>query len=247
MSLKKPPKYLTNIVTYFDILGFKKLIEQQPATEISRILNIFKASAEGDRKEERDFMRTYVNFSDLSVRAVVVSSADYLLAYPALLDYELESIAGIQCKLIEDEGIVISGGMAIGPLSFDGEFVFGQGLVDAYEMDKRPTVPRIGVSSEIANIAERNAQERDHKIALNLIAKDQDTEEFYVDYLRAALIERSEDDAFNLLQRHADLVTMALEKFASGSSVRPKYEWMRRYHNEFVHTYFPIFDELLLD
>ena len=242
--MKKPLKYLINIVTYFDILGFKKLIERQPATEISSILRLFKESAENDLAEERDFVRTYLNFSDLSIRAVVISSADLLLVQSSLLDYELESIAGIQCKLIEDEGIVMRGGIAIGALAADGDFVFGQGLVNAYEMETTAVFPRIRVSPEIAEIARRNAEERSDDFASKLIASD--THSFYVDYLRAALIARSEDEVFNLLLRHAEVIEGSLKEFSNQPGVREKYEWMRHYHNEFVGNYFTIHDELVL-
>src|SRR5580658_8239564 len=133
---KKQVTYITRLVTYIDILGFRHLLETKSAGEISAILRVFGEVINHDKEDEKDFDRLYESFSDLTIRAVTVSSLDYLSMNSAMLDYELESIARIQVALLSNHNILIRGGIACGPLVKSWDLVYGQGMVKAYEMEK---------------------------------------------------------------------------------------------------------------
>jgi hypothetical protein len=102
-------RYTRSIVSYLDILGFRKLIETRTAGEISRILRILAESVEPDPifKSERI---QFTKFSDTVIRSMPETKY-----YPHNFIFELRSILHAQIALIP-QGIPIRGAVTIGDI-----------------------------------------------------------------------------------------------------------------------------------
>jgi hypothetical protein len=239
-SKPKQVRYKISLVTYLDILGFRGLLQVKTAGEISRILRIFKTAARRDEATEADFDRLYEHFSDLTIRSVNVSSADYLRVRPALLLYELESIARIQIELLRHHSILIRGGIAIGPLVKSWGLVYGEGMVNAYILETQAKHPRVMIQQELGKVLEQLAEdERWSLVFANVTALDRDRR--FVDYLGYAPRYFEEpDDLLDFVARHKAVIEDGLSRFAFDPEINAKFKWLKRYHNSTIRqTPFP--------
>src|ERR1700674_2927418 len=228
------------MLTSFDILGLRGLLERETAGRISRKLRVVKEAARRDKASEREFDRLYESFSDLTLRSIVISSPGYLLSRPAMLLYELESAAKVQIELIMKERILVRGGIALGQLVKSWGLVFGSGLVKAYQLEKEAKYPRIIVAPELVDLLSRITQDSSMGDVSpwavegnRLLARD--GKRRFVDYLSYA--ERSFSDLYDyvdFLEIHKTLIEERLTRFVSEESIRRKYSWMKRYHNATV-------------
>lgn len=226
----KQVRYETCLVTYIDILGFRRLLQERRAGEISRILRIFKTVVNRDRGTETDFKRLYESFSDLTVRAVTVSSADYLLVRPSMLQYELESIAKIQIELLLHHGILIRGGIAIGSLVKSWGLVYGEGMVSAYELETQAKHPRVLIQDTLIQVADKLEEQNRGFLIKRLIASDGLLR--FVDYLEFSTNHfDNHDDLLDFLTTHKTFIEVRLKQFVAKPKIRAKYRWLKRYHN----------------
>ena len=227
-------QYKTSLVTYIDILGFRRLLQEKSAGQISRVLRVVKEAARRDEKTEADFDRLYENFSDLTVRSVNVSSADYVRLHPALLEYELESIAKVQIELLQKHHILIRGGIALGQLAKSWGLVYGAGLVNAYELETKAKHPRIAIHDDLIRIVESVPEGRRFASLLtNLISSDKGCH--FVDYFRYAWRHFEEgDDLLDFAAQHKTVIEEGLARFASEPKTEAKFKWLKRYHNSTI-------------
>jgi hypothetical protein len=126
----------------------------------------------------------------------------------------------------------------VGPATKSYRKVYGPAVIEAYEYEQRkPGHPRIMIAQNVIQEIELNPllwmHDRDDEltVAKNFLACDEDGG-LYIDYLRIVLGE-SEDPAW-VLRMHDQLIEKGLTSFASDESIRPKYEWLRAYHNRTV-------------
>ena len=230
---KRRVAYKTCLVTYFDILGFRSLLRSETAGRISRILRVVKESSRRDKESDRDFERLYESFSDLTLRSIVVSSTEFLRERSALLLYELESIAKVQIELIQRENILVRGGIAIGPLVKSWGLVYGDALVEAYELEKKAIHPRVLIHPELVRLLQDLSSESSHDLEINqLVARGHGL--CYVDYLRYRSRLTDWEEQAEFFGLHRQLVEDGLAKFSSQPHIREKYLWLRRYHNSRV-------------
>ena len=228
---KKKVAYKTCLVTYLDILGFRDLLRSETAGRISRILRIVKEASRSDKETECDFERLYESFSDLTLRSIVVSSAEFLLIRPGLLLYELESIARVQIELIQREKILVRGGIAIGRLVKSWGLVFGEAMVKAYELERKAKNSRVLVDDVLVNVLTKLSSKRAFDLGISqLVATDHGYS--YVDYLRySSQVFNDWEEQAEFFWTHKQIITDGLKRFSSNKHIRAKFLWLKRYHN----------------
>lgn len=130
----------------------------------------------------------------------------------------------------EMEDIFLRGGLTRGKLYFDNDlhFVFGSGLVKAYELEGEAFAPRIKLDESL-NIS---------KIMIG-VEKDDDGN-WYFDYLKLFYArfyygknEEQQRYFFQCLQSHKDNIVKAIKKYGDIKELLQKYEWLKKYHNDF--------------
>jgi nitroreductase len=222
--------YRDCLVSYFDILGFRHMVEVWGPEKIRVALAELLSLSSQDFPLRRVTLRGLSTFSDHVVRTVPLDGldADQLLA---TVQFELSEIQHIQANLAI-KGIFVRGAVTRGPIYISDEIVFGPALVRAYELEQKAAIyPRIvfdnpKVTAEIQLMAGRENMARFYSDYLF----QGDDQEWSVNYLQAGdeLGER-----LRLLKEHAEVLRRNLAE-VSDSAVVAKYQWLAKFHNSIV-------------
>lgn len=138
-------------IAYFDLLGYKKFFQSHPDKVGNFLQVIYEAiSNTKDYIQEVNLSQVGAELGKLFIRTKVFSDNILLclettsesVEYPRFLAF-LTIIADIQRNFILKYGLFLRGGITIGNLSFNEDFVFGQGLVDVVVLEENATYPRI--------------------------------------------------------------------------------------------------------
>jgi hypothetical protein len=230
-------KYKHSIVSFFDILGFRKLIQNSSAETIYKILEIFKNQSKHDDEVASLFKMKFTNFSDCVVRSVdfIGNEAEYPIK---ILFSELIDLVHIQCSLIY-ENILIRGAISVDEIYHSNQTVFGPGLVKAYLMENFDAkYPRIilkkNLIDSLSKIFKTESEQDDIKQILSLLRSEQNNF-YYLDYLRVISNEADHHTDFvRFLDHHKNLI---VENYSLATKPRviDKYVWLAEYHNDVVY------------
>lgn len=127
-----------------DILGFKNLVQDRKrGPEIGDILKLpylLRDSGLWDMLKMKGMMITSI--SDTLVFSVRTSES-------GAMNKMIRAVSVWSLMLLRDHGILVRGGMAVGPLYHDQQVVYGPALVDAYLLESREAkTPRILIREE---------------------------------------------------------------------------------------------------
>jgi len=235
--------YREAVITFVDILGFKKLISSATYDVVEKKLKVVRRlSGLKDEEDGEGFEPKVIQFSDSVIRIRALDSAANKESRYGLMFYEMLDLVHMQGELI-NHGVCMRGGVSIGPVHFDNETLFGPGFVRAYEMESvYANYPRIVVDPKL--IAQL---QKDRRLAS---AHNSLTEEFayirksirkgsdgiyFVDYLRSFLGEIDDPDNIPVfLARHKEIILNNASEFSDLNPVSAKYLWMATYHNEVI-------------
>lgn len=243
------PGYEECLVTFFDILGFRNLLNTKSSAEISRLLSIFRQVSEGDElipatRSDEIRLGSEVIAEIVSDAIVRVRTIETQYRVGALY-WELLDLFHIQIDCL-NAGMLVRGAMTIGPMhvgtNLDGP-IFGPGLVQAYEMEGREVMfPRIAIHEDVIkrHREDQKLQREGHSIEeedqyLAGILRQDDSGLHFIDYLRASFDEFDYGyaDWLTFLDEHKELIETGLASNCN-SSIRRKYSWMKNYHNSVV-------------
>jgi hypothetical protein len=245
--------YREALLTYIDVLGFKKLIERSltDAQLFADILNLLRHLKDQTVKGGRyihnspnplpeSIFRAF-NFSDLTVRATY---ADTVTNYFSLCQWEFLYLCGIQIELVCRTDFLVRGAIATGLISMepekkvDDDILFGPALIRAYEIEKeKPGPPRIVIDTSVIEAAAKHSggsfwPENFHRDADG---------KFFVDYLFGAAIDGLyviNNKSMNLMdtvQAHKDAVQRRIKSLKDeDAGVINKHRWLLVYHNDAV-------------
>jgi hypothetical protein len=169
--LNKNNGYEKRIIAFIDILGFKEIIKQSEydASKIELIyaaLNYLKGWETPDEwtlkyiEIEEDAQKRGVGSFDLKGKVNVTAFSDSIVVSIKVNDDVNEMVSTLIANLayigviLIERGILIRGGLTIGNIihTEDGT-VFGQGLIDAYQLETRSAkYPRIVLSDKLINL-----------------------------------------------------------------------------------------------
>ncbi|RJQ62608.1 MAG: hypothetical protein C4517_06330 [Stygiobacter sp.] len=234
-------KYAISIISYFDILGFKDIIETRKPKDILNILKRFRYMATPDKELSKDLEQNFFNFSDCAVRTTKVLSRVNSKRPVGILFYELLDVLHIQMELV-NLGIFLRGGITLGEVYAEDGFIFGPGLVDAYVLENKiAKSPRIILQKEVVDLISdvpalrlwyhKPKEELDY--IKDLIKLDSDGY-FFIDYLKAMNTEVEPEDYFSFLVNHRNNIKANLLRFKSDSHNFEKYAWLKDYHNSSI-------------
>ena len=242
-----PYVYRWSVVSYFDVLGMKELLEEDDPNNVARVLEIARSFSQPDAEVAGMYGWEFVNFSDLILRAVPIKSEVNQKTRIGLVFHELLDLANIQVNLVS-KGVLVRGSMTIGPVTIDRGLVFGPALAKAYMLESRMAVfPRIVVEDlvleALAQIPLLRSHDPEYEEAAvrSLIQQDVDGM-WFVDYL-GYLFENADDHEQHIdaVRIHKNSVATQLKNAAGlppGSPERQsrvaKALWLREYHNRHV-------------
>lgn len=238
-------EYKPSLTTFFDVLGFRQMIENRDPEFIGSVLEKLRSHAKPNELDREIFETEAIAFSDSIVRSVHLLS-DANVRHPVgLLYHEIFQLAFIQACLIYEDNVFLRGAITAERLHINDGIVFGPGLVDAYELESRHAVyPRILIDDRLMTLLSEfpnllGAMHHDYETDVDYIEAmsclDFDGLRF-VDYLSVS--QDSYDDAAgfcDFLGVHCDVTAAAAQAAASVPSVLSKYHWVASYHNSVVN------------
>lgn len=247
-DFESDPDYEECLVTFFDVLGFRSLLNTRSGAEIRRLLSIFRRVSDGDAAPptRSDEMRMISEVHAEIVSDAIVRTRTIETQYQTgPLIWEIIDLLHIQIDCVAN-GILVRGAMTIGPMHLGVDFsgpVFGPGLVQAYLMEEGEVVfPRIAIHEDVI---ERHRHDRtlwreghtfqDEERHLSRLLRRDEAGLHCIDYLRASLGELDDEYAgwVGFLDRHKTLVEDGLAGNVN-ARVRRKYVWLKNYHNSVV-------------
>jgi hypothetical protein len=235
-------QYTKSLVSYFDILGFRKIVaEFSPEQVASKLQALARFSSPGSTIAET-FGNTFTNFSDLVLRTIPVDPNPRLRGGEGLLYCELLDLVFVQAELIAD-GVLLRGSITFGDIFIDDKTVFGPALIRAYELEDQVSIaPRIIVDPEVFPLLDKypvlraHAVEDEMQYLCRLLKKDADGV-WFIDYLRVMAAQVDDQAAYlRFLKAHKQLILDRLPEFNQLSSVLTKYGWLVTYHNSWVNS-----------
>lgn len=134
----------------------------------------------------------------------------------------------------EWDDIFLRGGLTRGKLYFDNDlhFVFGSGLVKAYELEGEAFAPRIKLDNSL-NIS-----------PIMVGAEKDENGDWYFDYLTLFYCriyqdknEKQQRYFLQCLQSHKNNIIRAIKEYGDIKELEQKYQWLKKYHNDFCYRF----------
>jgi hypothetical protein len=146
-------------IAYFDILGYTDFFENYPE-KVSGFLTLIheaisRAKEHVDQINQSPLLGTYANI-DLKVKifsdnALICMEASNEPVEPVRVLAFIKAVSDIQRGFVLSYGLFVRGGIVKGQLSFNDDYVFGKGLIDAVQLEGAALYPRIVIHSIIVN------------------------------------------------------------------------------------------------
>jgi hypothetical protein len=150
--------YRRAVVTFIDILGFKKIVEERSQEEVQAIMECF------ERSLGRNLNKFITNGSDILAGAKALHTTNFSDSFIRIRYFgnekekisnllgEALAVGAIQLTLFVFYGILIRGGVTEGEIYFDDKknIVYGPAMVRAYELESQLAIyPRVVLDPKI--------------------------------------------------------------------------------------------------
>jgi hypothetical protein len=234
--------YKRRIIAYFDILGFKNMINR--SIEINKIESIISI-LETLKTISTPSRPTIIKNSDYEVKRFFSMFSDNIII---TFDIDLESevshtvsdIFNIIISLVSKK-VLVRGSIICGDIYHDENYVFGPGLVKAYELEQYAIYPRVLVDNEVLEIAKKypffaNSSDLEGLLIDYMLCTDLDGLK-YIDYFNLA------EDSFENTGLNMDLYYSSLRETIceiypiakKDTSLFMKYKWLENKYNNGIN------------
>ena len=244
---------------FMDILGFSTEVkdsaqQNEAVAHFKKIYTAFIESSKSIRGEDNYSLRGDNN--GYNIYQIKMFSDSVLLGAPVTFDfseaiddeslfgYMIREIARFQMQMTL-AGWFIRGGWAVGDLFMDDNFVYGNGLIEAYEIESKQAVyPMVMFSRLMEKVLQRHlsyyasAADSDHYFDV----LHTDDNRYFVNYLSEIYLDRKHIDT-NALELHRTNILKRYNEISESPAsekqrdILGKYEWLIDYHNFFVNSY----------
>jgi hypothetical protein len=196
------------LVAYIDILGFSKMVESDISNPTNNDLFLTKLY--------EIFENTRSRFSGYEKLQVIQFSDSVVFSFPnsrANVPIFLNIVKEFQFSLYE-RGLLCRGGVAFGKHFYNNGFLFSDGLIEAYNLEKNHArYPRIVVSKNLLYLHYPEGIEPD----CPLLKENDDTH--FIDFIPPT----------NVANSASILRTILINNPTSDESIDEKYRWLREY------------------
>ena len=239
-SIYGTPRLRRSVVTYLDTLGTK-----------ARSANLSDTELRCDIRDNDEYQgRLHSRFWNGATQRMVTFSDNVCVAAPidgqdveTLIRNQVDAAARFQIARVLS-GRAIRGGITVGEVYCDSNYVDGPALIEAVMLEeKAATTPRVLIDGDAATEIRNRWSGHAEPWPYRLVAVDKD-DRMFVNYLHASgpFVSSLSDPPANPLEpqvaRHRAVV---ISELASGhpAKVRSKWQWVACYHNWFVDQFFP--------
>ncbi len=219
--------YKENFIAFLDILGFKELITREECDAIFKIFDEIHSRSKASLKYNGVQIDAYnhIHHKILSDSVIVFIDAEIDDAFAAMLDI----CTRLQVSLANrDNPILLRGGISKGPLYYEDDIIYGQGLTDAYLLEsKLAKYPRIIFTGDTLELGKKNVKYMFPDLRnINWGYRTDEDGLLFVNYM-PEVIALGLDGKKLYADRLFSLCNTMLNK-AVDSSLREKYLWLKR-------------------
>lgn len=191
-------------IAYFDILGYRQFFMDAPEQAENLLMNIHNAITNVKNNitasSNSGYFKDYINI-ELKVKIfsdnifVCLEKGDDLRTEKARAIFFLEIISEIQRDFIINHNLFLRGGITLGNVSYNEDYIFGDGLIEAVNIEETTVYPRIVLSKSLflllSNIMSYTSEEGEKAITIETRINNkeiitQEDEDFYNFMLRLA-------------------------------------------------------------
>lgn len=227
-----------HFIAYLDILGYKEIIKKPNGTMgLALCINKYIEDA---KETARKYFSEKDNGSEIKLKAF---SDNIMICTEKNWTILFAMIAVLQCRILVEDGIFIRGVLCVGELHIDKEFVCGQGIILAHEIESEIAIfPRVVIHDSFANAAKQQdnipTATNTFEFLANLPNCSVDNDGYkYINYLLAACtMNNDEKKNSELLQQHREIIRTNLLS-AGSERTKQKFQWCARYHNSIVEWF----------
>ena len=234
-----------HIVLFLDILGYSNLLEeckdnQEENYYLDKIYGIMATLSKYIEQRHEAIDQDNDKLHLTRFKSLVFSDNILFFApYDNEVDMEnlyMNLLYGISEFLVQytKENIFFRGGITKGNLYYDEKlhFVFGSGLVKAHYLENKiAKYPRIVIDNDL-------------NPSPILVGIDRDEEDvWYLDYLSLEYCllcgegkpKQNHEYFVSCLVEQKNAISRAYQKYKENNQIIPKYEWLKKYHNNFCN------------
>ena len=240
-------------IAYFDVLGYKHFFEdkENDIQELLRnniaIANDTKYLMEDNSSISLNFQ--YKMFSDNCVIIIYLDNLNERTVFNALINI----VAQLQLKILKDYKIPIRGAITKGQAFINNEIVFGQGLIQAVNLEASTAIyPRIIIDKDAIEIEETELIKKDFDdlFYIDCFSLLNVSDVFFPEPDKKKDICRLRDSVYALVVRHGHYNNRLTDpnKIKTQEKIISKYLWLILRYNEFVKDRkFPVSIEYKID
>lgn len=213
MNIQRPNQIFEYYIAYFDVLGYQEFFKETPE-KAQEFLNAINSAINKVLGSIQSFNESLLvsQFADSHIRSKIFSDNIFLcmetgrdiLKEKLRLLLFMSVVSEIQRKFIMEYGLFLRGGLTIGTLSFNNDYIFGEGVIEAAEMEKSTVYPRIAVSEKVISFLEKiqlySQEEADKAMSIENRSKsgEQISEDDSAFYQKMLYLVRQESFAYNI-------------------------------------------------
>lgn len=144
-------------IAYFDILGYKEFFSRTPE-KASEFLDMIHAAIQDTKEYIRTTNQSVIATAYGKINVKVKVFSDNILLCMETSDETIESVrllaflkivADIQRRFVTEYKLFVRGGITRSEMSFNEDYVFGNGLIEVVKMEENARFPRIVVDKII--------------------------------------------------------------------------------------------------
>lgn len=227
-------QYEKKIVAFLDILGFKDMVAgdaRKSATELCQIQAMITKRIDMNPSHIMQIIGNWGVINDLGRYSTTFSDSAIISRsikhdFRELRDLIL-NLCWLQQCLIEEHGVLLRGGITIGSAvhTSNGEFLFGEAINNAVDLEKKAKSPRIILSEDTIQLCKAadtllpadSIDRMENDLKSNILKKDTD-DYWYIDYLFSP---QNPEKYFQAVQK---MIIDGLNN--TDECIKAKYEWL---------------------
>ncbi|MCY7297526.1 hypothetical protein [Alteromonas sp. a30] len=234
------PVHRLSYCAFLDLLGFsartKESYKNQTGNQLLQEFHeIFSNQIAKMKEETEESLLYFKSFSD-----------NVLLAHPRFSD-DMESEFGFILWAIQEyqfamalKGFFIRGGLSVGQLFVDDDNVYGEALIDAYQLESKAAInPMVVLCDNTMKLVDHHLTYYQGEWApqLNDVLVNSDGR-YFINYLSECVVDTGEGYELDIesLAIHRDRIIEALSEYSDKPPVFSKFIWLSNYHNYFCDS-----------
>ena len=232
-----------SICCFIDILGYKDIIcnssdeeNEKNIEKLRGMYSYFENLNNGHIDEYRNYkVRTFSDNIYIEVQLKEDRIFPLGVCNEGNIANILRELSHFQNMMFVEWGFFVRGAIVYGEVYSDNNIIYGKGIIEAVEGEKKAKFPRIIISEELKKIIDENRKSYGGKTYWgdDTLIKLKYYPEYFLNYLNDVEYQYVEE----VLKKHKNTIEQNLKKYKDNENVIEKYIWLKDYHNFYIKKY----------